>query len=153
MKWCGQRLSMATTSQNRESDPDGSEAWIFCVFWILLPVFNKWREQRNILNDAAGYSQQNPDYGQAAGQKIVPAAKKKKKKGKNYKEEERDIKRRETCIKRERENLLTQQYRDYLDSVSSTLKKILWLGKYKNRNLNTENIMMIWWLSLKRDKF
>lgn len=125
----------------------------FSVFWILLPVFNKWREERNILNDAAGYNQQNPDYGQATEQKIVPAAKKKKKGKKLQGRRERDKKRRETCIKRERENLLTQQYRDYLDSVSSALKKILWLGKYKNRNLNTESIMMIWWLSLKRDKF
>lgn len=92
--------------KSRESDPDGSEAWIFCVFWIRLPVFNKWREQRNILNDTAGYNQQNPDYGQTTGQKIISSAKKKKKE-KNYKEEERDKKRRETCIRRERENLST----------------------------------------------
>ena len=66
--------------KSRESDPDGSEAWIFWVFfffWIRLPVFNKWREQRNILNDTAGYSQQNPDYGQTTGQKIVSSLKKK----------------------------------------------------------------------------
>ena len=78
-----------------ESDPDGSEAWIFCVFWIWLPVFNKWREHRNILNDTAGYNQQNPDYGQTTGQKIISSAKKKKKKkkGKNITRKKREIKR------------------------------------------------------------
>lgn len=34
-------------------------------------------EQRNILNDTAGYNQQNPDYGQTTGQKIVSSLKKK----------------------------------------------------------------------------
>ena len=53
--------------------------FFFFFFWIRLPVFNKWREQRNILNDTAGYSQQNPDYGQTTGQKTVSSLKKKKK--------------------------------------------------------------------------
>lgn len=66
---------------------------------------SKWREQRNILNDTTGYSQQNPDYRQTTGQKIVSLLKKIKEK--NYKEKERDKKRRKTYIKRERENLST----------------------------------------------
>ena len=97
--------------KSRESDPDGSEAWIFWVFfffffWIRLPVFNKWREQRNILNDTAGYSQQNPDYGQTTGQKTVSSLKKKNK-GKKITRKKRDKMRRKTYIKRERENLST----------------------------------------------
>lgn len=72
--------------KSRESDPDGSEAWIFWVFFFLDST-----EQRNILNDTAGYNQQNPDYGQTTGQKIVSSLKKNNK-GKKITRKKREIK-------------------------------------------------------------
>ena len=64
---------MAVTSQKQRI----RSWWKWSLNFLGFFFFLDSTEQRNILNDTAEYNQQNPDYGQTTGQKIVSSLKKK----------------------------------------------------------------------------